>query len=81
MPRVYQYKVLRSDFITYEEMDIMFIMWFLVKQGPGFIMCVYLMIRFFWCILRECKVVAGVGGLSQVIHPLLTLPPLLGSHM
>ena len=59
MPRVYQYKVLRSNFFTYEEMDIMFIMWFLVKQGPGFIMYVCLMIRFFWRILKECKVCVG----------------------
>lgn len=38
-------------FFSNEEMDIMFMMWFLVKQGPGFRWAyVCRMIRFFWCI-------------------------------
>lgn len=36
-----------SFFFSYEEMDVMLIKYVLVKQGPGFIMCVCLMIRFF----------------------------------
>lgn len=47
----------------------MFMMWFLVKQGPGFTTYVCRMIRFFWCVLRECKVCVWRGVSSYPPPP------------
>lgn len=60
---------------SYEEMDVMLIKYVLVKQGPGFIMYVCLMIRCFQPGWRGCKV--GASGHLPLPHP----APLLGSPM